>query len=77
MITNSFVNGEEISSILIIENEAPAFVNYSIVRGNDVTDTVSVPQSGDPISQVLEIVMIDPDGLSSVQVKMGRLAPIQ
>lgn len=76
LITNSFIDGEEISSILIIENEAPAFVNYSIVRGNDVSDTVSVPQSGDPISQVLEIVMIDPDGLSSVQVKMGRLAPI-
>ena len=25
---------------------------------------------------MLEILMIDPDGLSSVQVKMGRLAPI-
>ena len=76
LITNFFVDGGGISSTLVIENEAPAFVNYSIVRGNDASDTVSVPQSGDPISQVLEIVMIDPDGLSSVQVKMGRLAPI-
>ena len=76
LITSFFVDGGEISSTLVIENEAPAFVNYSIVRGNDASDTVSVPQSGDPISQVLEIVMIDPDGLSSVQVKMGRLAPI-
>ena len=76
LITNSFVDGEEIRSILIIENEAPTLINYSIVRGNDISDTVLVPQSGDPISQVLEILMIDPDGLSSVQVKMGRLAPI-
>ena len=31
---------------------------------------------GEPISQVLEVTMEDPDGISSVQVKMGRLAPI-
>ena len=66
----------EISSILFIENEAPTFTNYSIIRDNEISDKVIVPQSGDPIPQVLEISMVDPDGLSSVQVKMGRLAPI-
>ncbi len=76
LITKSLINGVEISSILIIENEAPTFVNYSIIRGNEISDTVAVPKSGDPIPQVLEISIVDPDGLSSVQVKMGRLAPI-
>jgi hypothetical protein len=76
LITKSLINGVEISSILIIENEAPTFVNYSIIRGNEISDTVTVPKSGDPIPQVLEISIVDPDGLSSVQVKMGRLAPI-
>ena len=76
LITKSLINGVEISSILIIENEAPTFVNYSIIRDNEISDTVAVPKSGDPIPQVLEISIVDPDGLSSVQVKMGRLAPI-
>ena len=40
------------------------------------SDSVKVPRSGDPIPQVLEVSMSDPDGLSSVQVKIGRLAPI-
>ena len=76
LITKSLINGVEISSILFIENEAPTFTNYSIIRDNEISDKVIVPQSGDPIPQVLEISMVDPDGLSSVQVKMGRLAPI-
>ncbi len=76
LITKSLVNGVEIMSILTIINEAPSFINYSIVKDNEISDSVLVPQSGDPIPQVLEISMFDPDGLSSVQVKMGRLAPI-
>ena len=76
LITESIINGEKISSLLIIENEAPKFINYSIVIDGEFSDSVIVPRSGDPIPQVLEVSMSDPDGLSSVQVKMGRLAPI-
>tara|TARA_B100000900_G_scaffold414853_1_gene442758 strand:+ start:11440 stop:14445 length:3006 start_codon:yes stop_codon:yes gene_type:complete len=76
LITKSFSNGVEISSLLIIENEAPKFVNYSIIFDDQKSNKVIVPKSGEPIPQVLEIEMSDPDGLSSVQVKMGRLAPI-
>jgi hypothetical protein len=76
LITESIINGEKISSLLIIENEAPKFINYSIVIDGEFSDSVTVPRSGDPIPQVLEVSMSDPDGLSSVQVKMGRLAPI-
>ena len=76
LITESMINGEKISSLLIIENEAPKFINYSIVIDGEFSDSVKVPRSGDPIPQVLEVSMSDPDGLSSVQVKMGRLAPI-
>ena len=76
LITESIINGEKISSLLIIENEAPKFINYSIVKDGEFSDSVIVPRSGDPIPQVLEVSMSDPDGLSSVQVKMGRLAPI-
>ena len=61
---------------MTIINEGPSFINYSIVKYYEISDSVLVPQSGDPIPQVLEISMFDPDGLSSVQVKMGRLAPI-
>ena len=68
LITKSLVNGVEIMSILTIINEAPSFINYSIVKDNEISDSVLVPQSGDPIPQVLEISMFDPDGLSSVQV---------
>ena len=76
LITESIINGEKISSLLVIENEAPKFINYSIVIDGEFSDSVTVPRSGDPIPQVLEVSMSDPDGLSSVQVKMGRLAPI-
>ena len=62
--------------IIVTQNEAPKFINYSIVIDGEFSDSVTVPLSGDPIPQVLEVSMSDPDGLSSVQVKMGRLAPI-
>ena len=65
-----------IDSLLVIVNEAPIVLNYNISREGDFSNYVQVPESGDPISQVLEVAIEDPDGLSSVQVKMGRLAPI-
>jgi hypothetical protein len=51
-------------------------VNYSIFKDGEFSSIVQVPMDGEPIPQVLEVTINDPDGISSVQVKMGRLAPI-
>tara|TARA_B110000196_G_scaffold234722_1_gene203183 strand:+ start:217 stop:3168 length:2952 start_codon:yes stop_codon:yes gene_type:complete len=76
LITQSLFDDEVVYSLLIIENEAPLIVNYNISRNNEFFNFVQVPMNGEPISQVLEVTLEDPDGISSVQVKMGRLAPI-
>ena len=76
LTTQSLFDGEIVDSILIIENEAPVIVNYNISKDGDFSNIIQVPMNGEPISQVLEVTMVDPDGISSVQVKMGRLAPI-
>ena len=41
LITESIINGEKISSLLIIENEAPKFINYSIVIDGEFSDSVT------------------------------------
>ena len=61
---------------LTIENEAPSISNLTILRDGEAADTVHVPSSGDPISHLLEVRVEDPDGVSSAQAKIGRLAPI-
>ena len=61
---------------LTIENEAPIIGNLVIIRDGEAADTVHVPSSGDPITHLLEVAIEDPDGVSSAQAKIGRLAPI-
>ena len=61
---------------LSIENEAPSIGNLTIIRDGEIVDTVHVPSSGDPITHLLEVYIEDPDGVSSAQVRIGRLAPI-
>ena len=61
---------------LTIENEAPIIANVSIIRDGEIVDTVHVPSTGDPITHLLEVAIEDPDGVSSAQAKIGRLAPI-
>ena len=61
---------------LTIENEAPSISNLTILRDGEAADTVHVPSSGDPITHLLEVTVEDPDGVSSAQAKIGRLAPI-
>lgn len=61
---------------LTIENEAPIVGNLVIIRDGEAADTVHVPSSGDPITHLLEVAIEDPDGVSSAQAKIGRLAPI-
>ena len=76
LTTQSIFDGRIVDSLLIIENEAPLVVNYSVSKDGEFSKIIQVPINEDPISQVLEVTMEDPDGISSVQVKMGRLAPI-
>ena len=76
LTTQSLVGSLITDSLLIIENEAPMIISYNISRDGELSNFVEVPKDGDPISQVLEVKIDDPDGISTVQVKMGRLAPI-
>ena len=61
---------------LTIVNEAPIIGDIVIIREGEIVDTVHVPSSGDPITHFLEVAIDDPDGVSSAQAKIGRLAPI-
>jgi hypothetical protein len=62
--------------MLTIENEAPSVTSVSLFRSGETTEKIHVPHSGDPIPHSLEASIDDPDGISSVQAKIGRLAPI-
>jgi len=61
---------------LTILNEAPIVDTISIYRNGEVRENIAVPEYGSPISQLIEVLIDDPDGISSVQAKIGRLAPI-
>jgi hypothetical protein len=61
---------------LTILNEAPIADTISIYRNGEVRENIAVPEYGSPISQLIEVLIDDPDGISSVQAKIGRLAPI-
>jgi hypothetical protein len=62
--------------MLTIENEAPSVTSVSLLRSGETAEKIHVPHSGDPIPHSLEASIDDPDGISSVQAKIGRLAPI-
>ena len=61
---------------LTILNEAPIADTISIYRNGEVRENIAVPEDGSPIYQLIEVLIDDPDGISSVQAKIGRLAPI-
>jgi len=61
---------------LTILNEAPIVAAISIYRNDEIHENIAVPEDGSPISQLIEVIINDPDGISSVQAKIGRLAPI-
>ena len=61
---------------LTINNEAPIIGDVLVIRDGETVDTVHVPSNGDPITHLLEVAIEDPDGVSSAQAKIGRLAPI-
>jgi hypothetical protein len=74
------VLGDDVSFIVL--NEPPMISTSILIRGDSQTtgeeylDSVVLPISGEPIRHVLEVSVSDPDGVSVVQTKIGRLAPI-
>ena len=72
--------GDDVSFIVL--NEPPMISTSILIRGDSQTtgeeylDSVVLPISGEPIRHFLEVSVTDPDGVSVVQTKIGRLAPI-
>ena len=61
---------------LTIENEAPWVSSVTVMRDGEQAETIHAPDGGDPITHTLEATIEDPDGVSSAQARIGRLAPI-
>ncbi|MEC8547898.1 MAG: choice-of-anchor X domain-containing protein, partial [Candidatus Thermoplasmatota archaeon] len=74
------VLGDDVSFIVL--NEPPMISASILIRADPQTtegeylDSVLLPISGDSIRHVMEVSVSDPDGVSVVQTKIGRLAPI-
>ena len=61
---------------LQISNQPPSISNITLVSGSIVVESVLIPLSGNGMNYSLEATIEDIDGISSVQAKIGRLAPI-
>jgi len=61
---------------LQISNQPPSISNITLVSGSIVVESVLIPLSGNGMNYSLEAAVQDIDGISSVQAKIGRLAPI-
>jgi len=61
---------------LSIVNQSPKISNLTFRVGQSETPSIILPESGEPIEHTLEVEVNDPDGVVSVQAKIGRLAPI-
>jgi hypothetical protein len=66
----------EDAPLLTIVNEAPWINSVSVLRDGEQVEAIHVPESGDTITHTLEATIDDPDGVSSAQARIGRLAPI-
>ena len=77
MAVHTHLNGFPVGApMLTIENEAPSVSSVSVLRAGEAAETIHVPYSGDALTHTLEATIDDPDGISSAQAKIGRLAPI-
>ena len=56
-------------------NEAPKITNVSFFDEGEWVSVVEIPKSGEK-TYTIEVTISDPDGVSSSQAKIGRLAPI-
>ncbi len=62
-------------AVIEVLNEAPSVSNVSFLDEGEWSEFVEIPASGEK-AYTIEVSIDDPDGVSSAQVKMGRLAPI-
>jgi len=62
-------------ALIQVLNEAPSITNVSFIDEGEWSEFVEIPNSGEK-SYTIEVTIDDPDGVSSAQIKMGRLAPI-
>ena len=62
-------------AFLDILNEAPSVSNISFIESGEWSAQITIPTTGQA-TYLMEVVIHDPDGVSSVQAKLGRLAPI-
>ena len=62
-------------AFLDILNEAPSVSNISFIKSGEWSAQITIPTTGQA-TYLMEVVIHDPDGVSSVQAKLGRLAPI-
>ncbi|MDG1533801.1 MAG: hypothetical protein P8Q35_05130 [Candidatus Thalassarchaeaceae archaeon] len=69
---SAFLN--EGASIMVL-NEAPSITNVSFTQSGEWVSKLEIPKEGTK-EYVIEVSIEDPDGVSSAQVKIGRLAPI-
>ena len=56
-------------------NEAPEITNVSFFDEGEWVSVIEIPKSGEK-TYTIEVSIADPDGVSSAQAKIGRLAPI-
>jgi hypothetical protein len=59
----------------MVLNEAPSITNVSFTQSGEWVNKLEVPKEGTK-EYLIEVSIEDPDGVSSAQVKIGRLAPI-
>ena len=62
-------------AVIQVLNEAPKITNVSFFDEGEWVSVVEIPKSGEK-TYTIEVTISDPDGVSSAQAKIGRLAPI-
>ncbi len=73
---------EGLSPSFLIQNEPPSFSIIQFLRQDKIANEYQLTEyqvftsTEEPISHILEVSVTDPDGISVVQAKIGRLAPI-
>ena len=62
-------------SVVQVLNEAPEITNVSFFDEGEWVSVIEIPKLGEK-TYTIEVSIADPDGVSSAQAKIGRLAPI-
>ncbi|MFQ3344033.1 MAG: choice-of-anchor X domain-containing protein [Candidatus Poseidoniales archaeon] len=77
-LTNKIYSNDQFKDgkTLEIQNKPPLIDNITILKNKEIVSQISIPNIGNYITHTLEIMINDIDGISSAQIKIGRLAPI-